>query len=105
MPAAAGLWCLAIVQLSWPTLLTHVPCAQVFMHHQRSLQPSDTREQSHLLVLYAPICSCIQSSKPRVRQALQVLLTLAGQELGLSESSRHSKDFYNTMNSTLGATG
>ena len=65
------------------------------------MQASETREQSHLLVLYEPLCGCIQSGKPRVRQALQVLLTLAGQELGLCESSQQSKDFYTTMNSSL----
>ena len=69
--------------------------------HRRAMQVSETREQSHLLVLYEPLCGCIQSGKPRVRQALQVLLTLAGQELGLCESSRQSKDFYTTMNSSL----
>ena len=73
----------------------------MILQHRRALQLSETREQSHLLVLYEPLCGCIQSGKPRVRQALQVLLTLAGQELGLCESSRQSKDFYSTMNSTM----
>ena len=53
------------------------------MKVRRAAQASEQRERSHLLVLYEPLCSCVPSDKPRIRQALQVLLTLAGQELGL----------------------
>ena len=56
---------------------------QAIMKLRRAAHASETQERSHLLLLYEPLCSCVASDRPRIRQALQVLLTLAGQELGL----------------------
>ena len=45
------------------------------------------RERSHLLSLYAALCSCINSKEHRVRELVQDVLQLAGQELGLIAST------------------
>lgn len=41
------------------------------------------RERSHLLLLYAPLCSLITCKEVRVREMVKDVLTLAGAELGL----------------------
>lgn len=41
------------------------------------------RERSHLLSLYASLCSCINSKELRVRELVQDVLQLAGDEVGL----------------------
>lgn len=45
------------------------------------------RERSHLLSMYAALCSCINSKEHRVRELVQDVLQLAGQELGLIAST------------------
>ena len=62
---------------------SRAPSLQAIMKLRRASQAVETRERSHLLLLYEPLCGCALSDKPRIRQALQVLLALAGQELGL----------------------
>lgn len=41
------------------------------------------RERSHLFLLYEPLVRCAACREPRVREKAAVLLSLAGQELGL----------------------
>ncbi len=41
------------------------------------------RERAHLLILYEDLVACVSSRELRVRTAVQALLLLAGEELGL----------------------
>lgn len=43
------------------------------------------RERAHLLLLYEDLVACITSREPRVRTAVQDLLMMAGEELGLAK--------------------
>ena len=45
------------------------------------------RERAHLLVLYEDLVSCVTSRDPRVRTAVQDLLLMAGEELGLVKAA------------------
>ena len=67
-------------------MLTNDGGRQAMVAIQRARLPQDQegRERSHLLVLYEPLVRCIMSAEVRVRDTLQVLLQLAGAELGLS---------------------
>lgn len=50
----------------------------------RSQAPSNRRERAHLLYLYDALVGCVSCREPRVRQQLQDVLCLAGNELGLT---------------------
>ena len=45
------------------------------------------RERAHLLLLYEDLVDCITSREPRVRTAVQDLLLMAGEELGLVKAA------------------
>ena len=60
-------------------------CLQV-VHLCRQFSGKD-RERSHLLSLYGALCRCINSKEHRVREVVQDVLQLAGQELGLIVSA------------------
>lgn len=45
------------------------------------------RERAHLLILYEDLVSCVASRELRVRSAVQALLLLAGEEIGLIPKS------------------
>eukprot|EP00884_Botryococcus_braunii_P011070 jgi/Botrbrau1/19965/Bobra.0059s0081.1 len=61
---------------------------QVLVEKRRKLVGKTAgRHQTHLLVLYEPLCSCLVSQEPRVRALLQDIFQLAGAQLGLLQSS------------------
>ena len=45
------------------------------------------RERAHLLLLYEDLAACITSRESRVRTAVQDLLLMAGEELGLAKTA------------------
>lgn len=52
--------------------------------HPEHLQIGRTKKRAHLLLLFAPMCRCITSNNPMLRDSLRVMLELVGYELGLA---------------------
>lgn len=67
-------------------LLLLTCCCLQIVQLCRKLSGKD-RERSHLLSLYGALCQCINSKEHRVREVVQDVLQLAGQELGLIASA------------------
>ncbi|BDA41918.1 Protein MON2 homolog [Coccomyxa sp. Obi] len=60
------------------------------------------RERAHLLILYEDLVACVASRELRVRTAVQALLTLAGEELGLVPKSSPASPLKSTGALDLG---
>ena len=43
-----------------------------------------SKRRGHLLLLFSPLCRCISSNNPMLRDSVRVMLELVGHELGLS---------------------
>ena len=60
------------------------------------------RERAHLLILYEDLVACVASRELRVRTAVQALLMLAGEELGLVPKSSPASPLKSTGMLDLG---
>jgi hypothetical protein len=62
-------------------------CAQALVRARRPDGALAYRERAHLLILYEDLVACVPSRELRVRTAVQALLLLAGEEIGLVPKS------------------
>jgi len=49
-----------------------------------NLQMGRTKTRGHLLLLFSPMCRCISSNNPMLRDSLRAMLELVGHEVGLA---------------------